>query len=715
MPPHRSAAVTRRRLAAGVCLLAAAGCGTGRWATTYRPGDGPPPAASLAALRPVGVRPPAHGTSELAAAGPAHARRDAAVRPAGFAPQELGGADGLGEGGFDPGEAPTDGPLETGTGDAPTAGPLQTEIGDAPTDGPLDPGADVEERTDLDPDGGDLGAAADTLDIDGGDAGLGAVGDDTDPDADPGEGTDAGAGPSGAAGQSGATGTDGEDDLADLDRPTPAAGPTLSLGDVTGSVLLSYPLLAEAAAGRALGDGLRIEAEGAFDTKLKAAQELSPVGFYENYRHSAGVEQPLVGGADLFAGYRIGRGEFEPWYKERETNEGGEFKAGFTLPLLRDRRIDARRAAVRVAALERAAAEPEVARAQLQAVRDASVAYWEWVAAGRTLAIAERLLDLSLDRTEGLETQVEEGEVAEITLRDNERLIASRRSKVIAAERKFRQSAAKLSLYLRGPQGLPLVPEDALLPGRFPEPDALYGPGGTPPTHALIGEAVARRPELLALELDRQQAAVSLAEAKNDLLPDLDAGLVASQDVGGLTSSKGDKQPFELDTALTFSVPLQRRKARGKALQYEGKLAQIAAKRRFTADKIGVEVRLAIAALEAAREQIEQTEISVELAERLREAEVDALGLGESDLLRLNLRESSAASAAEELAFARFAYWVAAADLAAATAAPPELPDATAADPASDDSTDDGATANGPAAAPPPAPLPAPMPVPLGG
>ena len=218
VPQSRPAArrtAARRRWAAGVCLLAAAGCGTGRLATTYRPGDGPPPAASLAALRPIGVRPPLHARDELAAAGPAHARRDAAVRPAGFAPAGPGAGEtaraagwvtagwvtagwvtaGWVTAGSTRAKPPPTGRWRRGPATPPTAGPLQTEIGDAPTDGPLDPGADVEERTDLDPDTGDLGAAAETLDVDGGDAGLGAVGDDTEPDADPGEGTDAGAGP----------------------------------------------------------------------------------------------------------------------------------------------------------------------------------------------------------------------------------------------------------------------------------------------------------------------------------------------------------------------------------------------------------------------------------------------------------------------------------------------------------------------------------------
>ncbi|QDT14629.1 TolC family protein [Alienimonas californiensis] len=636
-----------RRLRRGVALAVlgaaglSAGCGGGRLLTTY----GPPTLSIPGPKAAAGPNAPANRRDSVR---PALAQTDAdapagRVAPAAYVPQEFGagpeggvgdagaGADGSGDG-FDPSAAPSAGPLQSDGG----------QIGQEPGDLGSAPGSTEAPDVDL----------SDPLSAPG--TGVGGTG----------VGRDANGRTPLLGGRPGGAGAD--ESLPDLDRPSPEPGPELRLDDVTASVLATYPLLEEAALGRPLAAGLALEAAGAFDSKLKASQELEPLGYYENYRHAVGVEQPLMNGADLFAGYRIGRGSFEPWYQERQTNDGGEFKAGFTVPLLQDRRIDARRAALRTAALERAAADPAVAAAQLDAVRNGSAAYWDWVLAGRLLTVAERLLALSLDRTEGLEAQVRTGETAAITLRDNDRLIADRRSKVIDAERKFRQASAKLSLYLRDPSGAPLTPDDALLPAQFPD-----AAGELPPVEALVNEALGRRPELAQLRLAREQQVVALAEARNDLLPELDAGMVVSQDVGELSSSKGDKQPLELDTAVMFSVPLQRRKARGKAAQVEAKLAQLSVKQRFAADKAAVEVQLAVAALDAARRQIEQAEIGVDLAERLRAAEESAFGLGESDLLRLNLREAAAASAAESLVAARYAYWIAVADLAAATAASP--------------------------------------------
>ena len=84
----------------------------------------------------------------------------------------------------------------------------------------------------------------------------------------------------------------------------------------------------------------------------------------------------------MFAGYRNGRGIFEPWYLERETNKGGEFKVGFMAPIVRDRVIDANRAELWRAQLERDRVEPEILAVVIGSVREGSFAYWDWVAGG---------------------------------------------------------------------------------------------------------------------------------------------------------------------------------------------------------------------------------------------------------------------------------------------------------------------------------------------
>lgn len=91
------------------------------------------------------------------------------------------------------------------------------------------------------------------------------------------------------------------------------AGPhAVQFDEVVSSVYRSYPMLEAALLNRNIALGQQVEARGAFDLKLKGASENGPPGFYQRYRHSIGVVQPTYGGGEVFAGYRIGRGDFQP-------------------------------------------------------------------------------------------------------------------------------------------------------------------------------------------------------------------------------------------------------------------------------------------------------------------------------------------------------------------------------------------------------------------
>ncbi len=448
--------------------------------------------------------------------------------------------------------------------------------------------------------------------------------------------------------------------------PGPVAQP-LELGQVITSVRRSFPLIQQAAAGRVIASGETLSALGAFDHKLEGDSVSQPLDFYENYRSGVGVKRDTLWGGQTYAGYRIGRGEFEPWYLERETNKGGEFKLGFMAPIVRDRWIDANRSELWQAQLEQRRIEPVVLAQVIYSVRDGSVAYWDWVAAGARFRIAQGLLDLAQERNRGLEAQVAAQEKAPIDLVDNRRIIVSREAILIDAGRKLQQAAVKLSLFYRAADGAPLVADDTLLPTAFPEvPET---PAGEEPPALTPGDAelaLSRRPELAELQTIRQQLNVALQQATNETLPDLDAGLITAQDVGEPTSAKRDKSELQLQAVITLSVPLERRKALGKVRSLQGKLAQLSAKNRFAADKIVTEVQAARAALRAASERVVRATESLELAGRMQEAEQALFEGGQSTLFNLNIREQQAAEAAAGRVDALLEYYVARADYAAA-------------------------------------------------
>ncbi len=108
-----------------------------------------------------------------------------------------------------------------------------------------------------------------------------------------------------------------------------------------------------------------------------------------------------------------------------------------------------------------------------------------------------------------------------------------------------------------------------------------------------------------------------------------------------------------------MSVPLERRKALGKARQLRGKLAQVRAKLQFAEEKIATEVQVARAALTAADRRLKQTQEGLELAKRMQTAEQRLYEEGQSTLFNLNLRELQAAEAAAEVVATQLEYFVA--------------------------------------------------------
>lgn len=433
------------------------------------------------------------------------------------------------------------------------------------------------------------------------------------------------------------------------------------LRSVVESVHANFPLVEAVYLERDRTAGEQTAAWGAFDTRTMIESRNQPLGFYETYRQNGVVAQPLYGGGEVFGGYRIGRGQFEPWYLERQTNRGGEFRAGFMLPLARNRDIDARRAELWRATYDRQIAEPEIRRELIRFVLDASVLYWEWVAAGRQYRIGATALRLAEERNERLRDQVAVGEVDPPVLKDNERAIAEREAALFDRRRRFEQAAVKLSLFLRDEQTDPVIPTPDALPA-FPA----ITPFDRSEFESFVETALSRRPELEAFTLKERQLRVDLAEAANDLLPNVDAGVVGSQDMGQPTSPKRDKSQFELEVGMFFELPVQRRKGFGKLRATRAKLAQLEANRRFTVNKIAAEVQAAVAAVDAAAQQYRQSEEAVALADELAEIERFNFSVGETDLLSVFLREQFAIEAADQLVVALFRYYVARAELMAA-------------------------------------------------
>jgi outer membrane protein TolC len=430
--------------------------------------------------------------------------------------------------------------------------------------------------------------------------------------------------------------------------------PTLTLPNVLVSVADSYPEIEIAIGEIEAANGKVLASWGEFDTVASAHSISQPLGFYQTYRNGVGLARPLYEGGEVYGTYRIGDGNFEPWYGERETNEGGEFKAGFSLPFLKDRFIDKRRAELLKSGASRREVRADVESRLLLFQRFATQAYWDWVASGRAVLIQRQLLALAKERVKNIRERVAGGDLAEIAELDNNRFIAKRQNSIIKALRGLEKAAIKLSIFYRDANGLPLIATANQLPEDLP-------PAGRLALEQILADAanaIAVRPELIALRAAREAACIDRQYAENLMLPKLDMKGFVGQDVGGETSSLGDKTPFEAQLGVFAEVPIERRKGLGKRQAANGKINQIDAKARIVQDKIRAEIQDAASALNAAFDQIQQSRRNVELTGRSLDVGRELFDSGDIDLLSLNIYETSFADAKLELLDAQFKYFL---------------------------------------------------------
>lgn len=447
----------------------------------------------------------------------------------------------------------------------------------------------------------------------------------------------------------------------ELANPLPSA--TITLEEVLNSVQNHFPLLIAAAAEQQVADGKALAAQGAFDLQAKASTLNQPLGFYQNYRAGAMLNQPLYdSGGYVYGGYKLGRGDFPTWYKERQTDGDGEYAVGFGVPLLKDRQIDKRRAELFQAQLGSQAVEPMVRSQLILFSRDAAYAYWYWVALGQTLQVARNQLDLAEARVQQIALRVKEGDLPEIAGIDNDRFIAARQTKLIEANRKFQAAAIKLSLFLRTPEGQPLLPDVTQLPADFP-PVVVFPSANF---EADLAEAIAARPEIRELDLELEKINVELAAAQNQMLPKLDAVVEASKDTGTPANPPEDKTPFEMEAGLLAEVPLQRREARGKFRAAQGKQAQLLAKRDFIFNKITTAMQDAYSAILNAHDRYEQALKNKQLAIQSLNIGKQLFQAGDIDLIVLNIYEQAEAEAELQVIDAEAEYFSALADYRAA-------------------------------------------------
>jgi outer membrane protein TolC len=413
--------------------------------------------------------------------------------------------------------------------------------------------------------------------------------------------------------------------------------PTLTLDAFLTTVLRTSPqarslrLASDRAAARLL------EARGSLDPRFVSGYE------YKTQADKAkldvlrsGLRQPLnlPMAPTLKVDYRRGLGSsIDP---SVVTSPVGETRVGVSFSPLQGLFANKRRATLDKARLAPRRADAQQAKARNALLRDAALAFWDWVGARQKLTIARDLLALARRRQALVTRRARAGEAPAIDSIEAAQTTASRQGTVADAVQAARQKRIALTTFLGGRDGAadtfryapPPLPAD-------PPVDTLH-------VAAAVDTALARRPALRALAVKQRQARIERDLAQGRRWPDLK---LEAQAVSY------DESPFnvtDVKVGVEIEQPLLFRQGRGEAERARIKTRQLGFERDRTEQKVRADVEKAVVALRQARRRVRTARRSVNLARRLQAAEQRRFEAGEGTLFRLNQREQSLAEAREQ-------------------------------------------------------------------
>jgi len=400
--------------------------------------------------------------------------------------------------------------------------------------------------------------------------------------------------------------------------------------------------------------------------------ELAPT--VRNLQTSASVVQLLPTGAtvSLFSG--VSRDETNSVFALLTPSWSTSLGAEVRQPLLQNRRTDPARRAIRIARVDRTRALSSLRRIASEVTAGVERAYWTVTAARRDVEIRESAVRVAEKQREDTKVRIEAGTQAEADLAQTTAEVERRRGDVMVARENLTRAENALRNLIARDAGDPI----------WDQPLVLAETPRVSREHADVATAVARaqqnRPELqeLASRLDRQD--VEIDAALDRVRPQVD--LVASYSGRGLAGTRNPDafEPFgpivlsdDLrgglgqslltigqnefpDAALGVSVviPIGNTAAKqdvviARALRRQSSATLDAAKQR-----VALEVRNAIAALESAEQRIEAAQATRAAAEVQLQAERDRFEAGTTNMFFVLTRQNDLAAAqlAETVAIA---------------------------------------------------------------
>lgn len=411
---------------------------------------------------------------------------------------------------------------------------------------------------------------------------------------------------------------------------------TLPIEEVLLSVDKYYPEIKIAFLKINKAQGDYVNALGQFDPSLNALVNSQPIGGYINNYGDTELRIPtLYNGLKLFAGYRNGQGDWPIYSQNYLTNSGGEYRAGLSFPLLRDRFIDKERAGLLTKAEKISMRKYDAEAIKITIYQQTIKAYWQWVEAGLQLNRYNQLLQLAKLRQKAIEKRANEGDLPTLAIAENLQQIVQREQLRNQGEMAFKQAAIQLSLYYRDKDGHPKLAAENKLPLSLLK---------KPLKESEVFAQLNKHPAIKQLAVYSKIVKLKLDLAQNEMLPNLDATVSTFKQYG--SGGYPLLIPEAAMVGVSFKLPLYRREAKGKIISAQSELQQVNAEMKFLFEQLKNELSKLFIGINIYRQQVLLLEKELKLAQQLQSAEIKKFNAGDSTLFLVNQREQLAVQVA---------------------------------------------------------------------
>lgn len=418
----------------------------------------------------------------------------------------------------------------------------------------------------------------------------------------------------------------------------------ITVPELVENMLSNHPLQYQMAEGAYQKEQSISKARAAFDPTFSQQTQFRPGGYYDGRVANQRWQSPLRAiNGHWYSEYRIADGSFPVYEQQYETLSGGEVAVGISVPLLRDRSVDARIVSVEKARLNAREWQATQQLATNALLYEGISYYLSWLEAHVALTAIRDLTTALEQQVERVMVQVAKGDVPRLALTELQQSVLSLKSRKI--ELKFRRtsSAQALSYYWRDSNGAPVIPElpdnhSADLSLNFDWPFSIT----TDSELASLRANVKEHPVLQQFDAAKDQLQNTIRLSRNDLKPRLDLKAEIARDMGAGPTSLDST---ESKLALSFTYPIGNTRAKAERAIAASEFRELSFEERLAGEQLMQQFELAVLALKEARQSFELATEAERLARELSKGERQRFAAGDTDWFALNARENTLAEA----------------------------------------------------------------------